>query len=313
MSSHLLEEIQNRDHLVARYNVKTDHTVDPDDRKKFLGLLMVRAAEQGNIGLMDNCYNSMVYGRFKQVAWSSRLACVAVSLIKKQTEVLHHVLQEVQEYSSGAIFTCLLDIASQTKNLDLFDQTWAYVVDHNISIKIQSFNFVHILSNRDELKRLLDIAARFDISSVPQLRTIGLSAVDGCATDVLNNFVLQKPYDADMYARLICACSSLPPVDRHAIGWLIFNKIPSANHQGFVLKYIHAGNKNSEKLTDITTDLASYLKTLSNEEKTSIKNALNQTSKQPLAEHLLNAMTANLLNHEIDKVDVLHSTYQRKI
>lgn len=155
--SNLLQEIKTRDNLLAQYNLKTDLSVNTSDRKKFLGLLMVRAAEQGNIALMDDCYNNMVNSNYKESAWPNRLACVALSLVNKKTDVLHHLLEDVHEYSSGHCFAYLLNTTSQTQNLTLFDQIWTYVVTHDIPLKLHLVNFAHVLSGRNELERLMTV------------------------------------------------------------------------------------------------------------------------------------------------------------
>lgn len=309
--SNLLQEIKNRDNLVAQYNLKTDSAVRTSDRKKFLGLLMVRAAEQGNVALMDDCYNNMINSKSKESAWPNRLACVALSLVNKKTDVLHHLLEDVHEYSSGYCFAYLLNTTSQTQNLTLFDQIWTYVVTHDIPLHLHRFNFAHILSGRNELERLIKVDNHLDLISKSGLKDFGFYAIDGIATDVINNFVLKKQYNMNTYVSLLGGCASLPPSNRRSIGKIIFDHIPTSKHQEFVLEYVSVGKENFEALKDVTADLASYLNTLSNSQ--GIKNLLVKTPQNPMVEYLISAMTADRLTQEISTVDRSQSTPVRKI
>lgn len=307
--SNLLQEIKTRDNLLAQYNLKTDLSVHTSDRKKFLGLLMVRAAEQGNIALMDDCYNNMVNSNYKESAWPNRLACVALSLVNKKTDVLHHLLEDVHEYSSGHCFAYLLNTTSQTQNLTLFDQIWTYVVSHDIPLKLHLVNFAHVLSGRNELERLMTVDNHLDLTSKSGIKNFGFFAIEGFATDVLNHFVFKEQYNMKTYVSLFGGCASLSHSNRRSISKIIFDHIPAFKHQEFVLEYISVGDL--ENLKDITTDLASYLNTLSNSE--DIKNLLVNTPQNPMVEYLINAMTADRLNQEISTVDRLQSQPVRKI
>ncbi len=308
--SNLLQEIKRRDNLVAQYNVKTDQAVRDADREKFLGLLMVRAAEQGNVELMDDCYNKMVNSKFNESALPHRLSCVALSLIHKQTEVLHHLLEDVREYSSGYCFAYLLNTASQTQNLALFDQIWAHVVGRNIPLKLHQFNFAHILCGRNELERLVEVDKHLDLSSGSGLKNFGFYAIDGLATDVLNNFVLKKEYNTNTYVCLMGACASLSSSNRRSLIKIIFDNIPSSKHEEFVLKYIDIGQENLD-IKNVTTDLAGCLNTLPNRE--DIKNLLAKSPQNATVEYLTSAMTADCLNQEIGNVGRSQNTLSRKI
>ena len=274
----LAPQLQDLNDLILMYDLKSDKTVRPMHQKKHLGLLMIRAAEQGNIDLMEDCYLHTLKGEFKNSGWTSRLSCVALSLMNKNVDVLHYLMEDVHEYSAPECFYRLMNMASHAQDLSLFDQTWQYVNKREIKIKIRNdVNFLYILAGRNDADRLTMFHDVF--GEKPPYKIIGGYAIYNNAKDVVQQVILKTDYELYNHLAWFKACVDLHSTERHEMLTAIFNTIPTANRPHFLVEFLNQDDGEVQRFADFTIDVAPYFDCLTAQQKRHVMHTIEHSAE----------------------------------
>lgn len=252
----LAQELQNFESVISAYDLSSDKRVRDQHKNKYLGVLMMRAAENGNVDLMEDCYSHAQKGKHKDSAWFDRMSCVALSLMNKNTTLLHHLLESVEEYSAAQCFYSLLEMSCRAQDLSLFDQTWMYVREKSMPLKLRNFNFCHILAARNDLERLRKMDDVFDLRSERCYKTIGMYAIANNAKNVVDNFILQGNHKLENHVAWFKSCVDLAPLDRRAMARSIFNTVSVSNRPSVLVEYLNHSSKEAAQMLDLTIDVA---------------------------------------------------------
>lgn len=294
------EQIQARNAILSEYNLATDEKVKPAHRKEFLGVLMLRAAEQGNVLLMDSADHYHQRGPHQHTAKYSRLACVALGLVTQHNDLVCHVLQEIPDYANSPAFSSLLNMAAETTDLALFDRTWSYVKNKNIPLRLREFDFIHRLAGRNEWERLMDVNTHLNFTSEDYV-TVGQCAIRNHARDVVEKFVLSAKFDKDNYLNWMEACSELEPGARFVFSEMVVNSVPTPKRHEFIIDYVHHADYLEPYALDnvfleLTKDVAAHCDRFTATQKNSIISSLNAIDNNEHAEELKNLLSAQRVN-----------------
>lgn len=309
----LAPQLQDLNDLISMYDLKSDKTVRAMHQKKHLGLLMIRAAEQGNVDLMEDCYAHTINGQFKDIGWSTRLSCAALSLMNKNLELFHYLMEDIHEYSASQCFYALMNAASQALDLSLFDQTWQYVHKHKINIKMRNdVNFLYILAGRNDADRLTIFHDFFGKSS--SYKIIGIYAIYNNAKDVVERVMLKTDYELYNHLAWLKACVDLHSTQRHEMLTAIFNSIPTANRPHFLVEFLNQDDVEIQRFADFTIDVAPYFDCLTAQQKRHVIHTIEHSAEisNESVDLFKSRWERNAINNAIGK-DIAKAGSARKI